>query len=278
MRVQAPAEGRGPPRVGLQPEDDVDTFFAVLAIMLVAAIGLGIQYLWPRPFTVREHQRGLRYRRGKLISEVGAGRYWLRPRVDDIEVHDTRRRQALVAGQEVLTQDRVPIKVSLIAEFTVADVSKAVTSVESFRDALYSRLQLALREAVATRELDAALSERGELGATILAAVSESVADFGLELHSVSVRDFMMAGGLRNAYSDVIQARQQGLAALERARGESAAVRNLANAAQLMEKHPGLMQLRLLQAVETSTGNRIVVALDSASGKSELQAAAAEDA
>jgi hypothetical protein len=64
----------------------------------------------------------------------------------------------------------------------------------------------------------------------------------------------------------VVAAKQQGLAALERARGESAAVRNLANAAQLVEKHPGIMRLRLLQAVESGSGNRIVVTLDSERG------------
>lgn len=71
----------------------------------------------------------------------------------------------------------------------------------------------------------------------------------------------MMAGGLREAYANVLLAKQEGLAALERAGGESAAIRNLANTAELMERHPGLMQLRLLQAVEAGSGNKIVVAL-----------------
>ena len=196
------------------------------------------------------------------MGEVGPGRYWLRPRIDELTVVDIRRRQAVVAGQEVLSADRVPLKISLITEFTVSDVLRAVTGVERFEDVLYGRLQLALREAVSGQDLDSVLEERGELGTTIQGLVQESAAELGIELHSVQVRDFMMAGGLRGAYTEVVEARQQGLAALERARGESAALRSLANAAQLMERHPGIMQLRLLQAVESGTGNRVVIAMD----------------
>lgn len=254
----------------------MDSFFVFgwFALFLVV-LGL-LRYFWPRPHTVHEHQRGVRYRKGHLVTEVGPGRYWLRPRIDDLTVLDTRRRQTVVAGQEVLTSDRVPLKVSLVAEFTVVDVTKALTVVDQFEQALYARIQLALREAVAQRDLDTALSERGELGAGITASVAEAALEFGIELKQVQVRDFMMAGGLRNSYADVIQAKQQGLAALERARGESAAIRNLSNSAQLLEKHPGLMQLRLLQAVESGAGNRIVIALDPERGRATTLDAAAE--
>ena len=241
------------------------------AIALLVAAVAGAWYgriIWPRARIVREHERGLRYHKGRLLGEVGPGRYWIRPRVEELIVLDIRRRQLIVSGQEVLTADRVPLKVSLIAEFTVVDSRRAVTLVESYGDALYGRLQLALREALAARDLDAALAERGELGASIESLVAEPALELGIELHRVQVRDFMMAGGLRDAYANVVLARQQGLAALERARGESAAIRNLANTAELMERHPGLMQLRLLQAVEGSSGHRIVLALDPERGRS----------
>ena len=180
---------------------------------------------------------------------------------------DFRRQQLIVSGQEVLTADRVPLKVSLIAEYSVVNPTMALTEVDEYRSGLYSRLQLALREIVAAKDLDEALAERGEIGTGIHQLVSEGVSGLGLSLRSVHVRDFMMGAGLRGAYSDVIQARQQGLAALERARGESAALRNLANSAELLERHPGIAQLRLLQAVEGSSGHRIVIALDPERGK-----------
>jgi regulator of protease activity HflC (stomatin/prohibitin superfamily) len=241
--------------------------FVVALAGVVAALAV-VRLHWPQFRTVREHERALRYRKGYLLGELGPGRYWLRPRIDEITVVDARRRQVVVPGQEVLTRDRVPLKVSMIAEFTVVSATKALTVVERFEDVLYGRIQLALREAVAQRDLDTALEERGELGSAIRDAVAAPALEFGLEVHQVQVRDFMMAGGLRNSYTEVVEAKQRGLAALERARGESAAARSLANAAQLMEKHPGLMHLRLLQAVETGSGNRIVIALDPERGRS----------
>ena len=240
----------------------MDAVLIVVGLVVAAIVLWAGQYLWPTPRIVREHERALLYRKGHLVAEMKPGRYWLRLRTDELLVVDTRRRQAVVPGQEVLTADRVPLKVSLIAQYSVSSVTKALTEVDKYQEVLYAKIQLALRQAVAERDLDAALAERGDLGQQILDLVSEEIADFGLTLHSVSVRDFMMAGGLKNAYADVIEAKQRGLAALERARGEGAAVRNLANAAQLMENHPGIMQLRLLQAVESGTGNRIVIALD----------------
>jgi regulator of protease activity HflC (stomatin/prohibitin superfamily) len=253
--------------------------FALLIVLIVATVASWIALnSWFRPHIVREYERGVLFRRGKLQKELTPGRYWLRRYSDELVIVDVRRRFAVVAGQEVLTSDRVPLKVSLIADYSVSNATKAVVTVEQYHQALYSRLQLALREAVAGKDLDAALAERGDLGATILGTVRADAPDYGIEVHAVQVRDFMMAANLRTAYADVLLARQQGLAALERARGESAAARNMANAALVMEKHPGIMQLRLLQAIESGTGNRVVIALDSERAKSLAVGEAEADA
>lgn len=251
----------------------------LLGIVLAVAVAVASSlYVWPRPWTVSEFERGLRFRGGRLVGEVGPGRYWLRPRVDELVKLDMRTRQLVVSGQEVLTADHVPIKVSLIAEYRVTDATRAWIEVEAYQATLYGRLQLALRQVVAGKDLDGALAERGEIGQEILGAVGAGAADLGLEVRAVDVRDFMMAGGLRSAYTDVIEARQRGLAALERARGESAALRSLANSAELLERHPGLAHLRLLQAVEAGSGNRIVIALDPDRGRrSTLEVTAEED-
>jgi regulator of protease activity HflC (stomatin/prohibitin superfamily) len=255
----------------------VDVAVLLAALLVAFLVGASLQYFWPRPTIVREYERGLRLSKGRLVAEVGAGRYWLRPRVDEIRTVDTRRTQLVVAGQEVLTADRVPLKVSLLVDYAITDATKALIVVKQYRDALYGLLQIALREAVARKELDTALAERGELGDDILAAVAERSREFGVDLRSVSVRDFMLAGDLRSAYAEVILAKQQGLAALERARGESAALRNLANSAELLERHPGLAQLRLLQAIETGSDNRIVITLDPERGRKASVEVAAEE-
>lgn len=243
-----------------------DYIFVAGLVLAVVLFGL-FQYYRPRRFIVRSEQCGVRYHRGQIVGEVGPGRHWVRPQVDEIEVFDSRRRQMVVSGQEILTLDHAPVKVSLLAEYSIADVLKASTITDSFKEALYARIQIATRDVLATRKLDDALVERIEMGESITDRVRESVVEFGLEVHEVQVRDFMLAANLRHAFADVVVARQQGLAALEKARGETAAIRKLANSAQLMERHPGIMQLRLLQAVENSPGNRVVIALDPERGR-----------
>jgi regulator of protease activity HflC (stomatin/prohibitin superfamily) len=234
----------------------------LLAILAAALVGIAIRYYWPRATIVSEHERGLRFRNGRFIAEVGPGRYWLRPKIDELLPLDVRLRQLIVSGQEVLTADRVPLKVSLLVDFKIVDAPKAHLEVSSYRDALYGKLQLALRAVVADRDLDACLAERGEIADGIADLVREEALGFGVEVVSVATRDFMMGAGLRNAYADVIEAKQRGLAALEKARGESAALRSLANAADLFERHPGLVKLRLLHAAEAGSDNRIVIHLD----------------
>lgn len=245
---------------------DVIALFAG-GLVGILVLGLG-QWFWPTPHTVRHHERALLIHKGAIQREVGPGRYWLRKGLGEVERVDCRRRQVLVQGQEVLTEDRVAIKVSMVAEFTVADVARALTGIDDYQTALYSRLQLALREVVAGRDLDTVLAERGAIGQAVALLAAEAVSVFGLELHEVRVRDFMLAAGLRNAYSDVFEAKQRGLAALERARGESAALRSLANLSDQLEKNPALMQLRWLHAIEAGAKGQIVVSLGSDSGSS----------
>jgi len=255
----------------------MDTIALLIALILVATALLALRRLWPVAHTVREYERGLHFKHGRVIGEVGPGRYWLNPRAEDIQILDLRRRQLIVSGQEVLTADRVPLKLSLIVEFSVADVTKAIREVESYTDAVYSRAQLAVREEAAVRDLDTALADRGELGIALLERLSAPAQTFGLDVHAVHIRDFMMAGGLRNAYADVIQAKQEGLAALERARGEGAAVRSLANTARLIERNPGILKLRVLQAVQQGSGNRIVLSMDAGSVGADVRVEAEAD-
>lgn len=239
----------------------------VLAVvgLALAASAWFIVYLWPVPRIVREYESALHYRKGHLLSRRGPGRYWLRRRVDELILFDMRRQQMIVAGQEVLTQDRVPIKLSVLAEYSVTDVEKAASAAQDYTQHLYGHLQIAVRAVLAMRDLDGALADRGAVGRELKTAIEPVAEGLGIELHDVHVRDYMMGGGLRSAYADVIQARQQGLAALERARGESAALRNLANSAQLLEGHPGLMKLRVLQALEGRPDARIHISLDGSS-------------
>lgn len=115
---------------------------------------------------------------------------------------------------------------------------------------------------MATMELDEALDNRNSIAQAISLALKP---DFmpGLKVLTVEIKDLMLPADLKKVYADVVKARKEGQAALERARGEAATLRNLANTARMMEKNPELLKLRLIQTMESTQGNTYHVALDS---------------
>ena len=129
--------------------------------------------------------------------------------------------------------------------------------------------------ASSTEEL---LEHRNEVGPKLTELVRPRAAEIGLDLHRLDLKDIMFPGDLKRTFAQVVAARREGLAALERARGETAALRNLANAARMMETNPALLQLRLLQQLGASGGNTIVLGLPSSTTPLPLRGDAGEPA
>lgn len=227
----------------------------LFAAMLIAAL-LRSQLA---AVTVFEYERGLRYDRGRFRTVLGPGRYWTLRGRTTIQKVDVRPRTVSVPGQEVLSADGVALKVSLAARYAIVDPVVAINGVEDYQAALYTELQLALRAVIAASPVETLLADRAALGPRILAPVQEAATRLGLALESADVKDLTLPGELKKLFTQVVKARQEGLATLEKARGETAALRNLANAAQLVERSPSLMQLRLLQVVGQQPGNTIVL-------------------
>ncbi len=209
--------------------------------------------------TVLEYQKALRYTRGRFRDVLGPGQYWYVPFFTMIERVDVRPRFVSITGQEVLTADGVTLKVSLAANFEITDPDVAINKVQTYQDALYVELQLALRQIVGSAEIDALLSDRDGMSKRLMELAEAKAAALGLKLISVDLKDIMFPGRLKETFAQVVTARKEGLAALERARGETAALRHLANAARMMDSNPNLMPLRLLQAIEGSSGHTVVL-------------------
>lgn len=229
-----------------------------LGAALLAAVVFAATF---RRITIFEYERGVRYRRGRAAGILGPGVHWILPSVSVIVRVDVRPAFLAVPGQEVLTADGIGLKITIVAKYQVTDPERAVNAVAGYRDALYTQLQLALREIVGAAPVDAVLASRLELGKQLLAIVAPRAAEYGLTVVEAEVKDVMFPGDLKKIFAQVVRARQEGLAALERARGESAALRNLANAAALVEQRPSLLQLRLLQTVGQTTGNTVVLGM-----------------
>ncbi|MFK8185423.1 MAG: slipin family protein [Phormidesmis sp.] len=221
--------------------------------------------------TIFEYERGLKYVKGRFQQVLPPGQYragWF----SNIHIRkvDIRPQYVSVPGQAILTQDGVGLKVSLTAVYEVSDPAVAINRVSDYRQALYLILQNGLREIVGATTLDTLLETQSALNQQLLTNCTTTVTSLGLRLIGVSVKDIMLPGDLKRLYAQVIQARQEGKAQLERARGESAALRSLANAARLAEDNPKLLQLRLLQALENSSGHTISVGISSEDQANQL--------
>ncbi len=237
----------------------VMVLISFLTILAIAAL---------RRVLVYEYERGLFFTRGKYKKELAPGVHWYFKFIHQIQKVDIRTRSVTIPGQEVLSADNVGVRVSLAVKYQVEDPHQAIIGVEDYFQAMYLELQVALRDAIGKVPIDEFLTKRQELGDTLIAQTQEKVSEYGIALESVALKDIMFPGNLKNIFAQVVDARLEGLAALERARGESAALRKLANTAKLLEKKPGLLQLRMLQTVENNPGNTII--LGDISGKGLL--------
>lgn len=235
----------------------------ILAVIVVLLFYIAMRIAKVRlvRVTVYEFQRALRYRKGRFLCVVGPGQYWiLEPRTTVTPV-DMRPCFITLMGQEVLTADGVPLKVSIAANYEMNDPQLAINGQANYAQALYLLLQLAVREVIATSKADELLENRAGFAEKIRALSEPQVQRLGLKLLTADLKDLMISGDLKKSFAQVVKARKESEAALERARGETAALRSLANAARMLQDNPQLVQLRMLQAMGESAGNTLVVGL-----------------
>jgi regulator of protease activity HflC (stomatin/prohibitin superfamily) len=232
----------------------------LIVLVVLSACVIYVRHLFKRT-VIAEYQRGVRYSLGRFDGVLEPGRYWHLAKSVSIRIVDIRPRYVTVPGQELISADGVTMKLSLAAEFEVRDPQKALNDVYDYEEALYVQLQLALRDIVSETDLDAVLAGREEISDKLMALCTEKADALGLGLLAASVKDIMLPGRMREILSQVVNARKEGMAALERARGETAALRKLANAANVFEGNPNLMQLRLLQVLGEKSGNTVVLGM-----------------
>jgi regulator of protease activity HflC (stomatin/prohibitin superfamily) len=233
-----------------------------LALLALVALLVGavLSSLFQRTI-VYDYQRGLRYRDGRFTDLVGPGSHWAFTPTTTIKLVDLRSGVLPLPGQELVTSDGVTIKVSLAVQRRLVDPVIAINEVENYTASTYSILQVALRETLAAMPVDDVLTRRTEIGPEVLRHSQEAVRKIGVELESVDVKDLMLPAATKRLLGQVMDARQRGLAALEKARGETAALRSLANAARMVEASPSLLQLRLLQQLDSTSGNTVLLGM-----------------
>ena len=213
-------------------------------------------------FTIEPRHCALRYRHGTLEQVLPAGRH-RRLRGQRLVVLDLRERLTQVAPQEVLTSDGVSIRVSAVVRWAVGDPVTFTEVSEDPAATVYLAAQVALRDALATSTAEDLVRRGAALPTSrITAATVEVARRVGVEVAEVVVKDVIVPAELRAAAAELATARRRGEAQLEAARAETAALRSLANGAKLLDAHPALARLRLVQAAPP--GTRIVLGVPDA--------------
>ena len=202
--------------------------------------------------TVEESKIGLLFIDNRLVSTLSPGTYayWIMGMAVRLEQMDLRTQPLEIAGQEILTKDRVSIRVNISAQFRVVDAVKAKTAVKDFNEYLYRALQFAVRQSLGRKTLDEILAEKVDVEPAVADGVRTAMAAIGLEVVTIALKDIVLPGEMREILNQVVAAEKQAQANLIRRREETAATRSLLNTARLMEENPILVRLKELETLE----------------------------
>jgi regulator of protease activity HflC (stomatin/prohibitin superfamily) len=195
---------------------------------------------------------GLLYVNGQLIKRLASGQhaFWQFNHTVELKTFDCRTQMLEVSGQEILSKDRVSLRINLSASIKVHDAELAARSVDKVDDFVYKTLQLALREAVGTKSLDDILLDKLYVNETVKELIVERLSDIGISLLSVGVKDIILPGEMKAILNQVVEAQKAAEANVIKRREETSATRSLHNTAKVIENNPTLMRLKELEALE----------------------------
>jgi len=207
--------------------------------------------------TVEAGHAGVLFLDGAHAATLGPGRYAFWKNIAQIKLVPVDLRETMldVAGQEIMTADKVTLRMNAVVTYRVADARQAVSVVDDVRQALYREAQLALRAVIGARELDQFLTDKDAVARELEEIVRRRVAALGLELISVGIRDVILPGEMKDLMNKVTEAKKAAEANLIVRREETAAMRSQVNTAKLLEGNPTLMRLRELEVLEKVASN-----------------------
>ena len=186
----------------------------------------------------------------QALLPPGLTAYWKINHLVEAEVVDTRLQVLEVSGQEILTKDKVNLRINLAANWRYSDVLLAFSQLTTPIDHLYRELQFALREAVGTRTLDELLEDKQVIDDVVSEQVKSRMLPFGMEIASLGVKDIVLPGDMKNILAQLVEAEKSAQANVIRRREETAATRSLLNTAKVMENNPVALRLKELETLE----------------------------
>ncbi|MGN6754073.1 MAG: slipin family protein [Intrasporangium sp.] len=221
---------------------------AIIALVVILAI-LGVTAASASVRILREYERGVVFRLGRLIELKEPGLTLLIPVVDRMVRVDLRVVTLNIPPQDVITRDNVPVRVTAVAYFRVIDANRAIVDVENFAAATNQIAQTSLRAVLGKADLDALLSERERLNEDLQQVIDQQTEPWGVKVLIVEIKDVDVPAGMQRAIARQAEAERERRAKVINAEGEFQASAQLTNAADVMSRNPAALQLRYLQTL-----------------------------
>ncbi len=213
-----------------------------LALIVLLVFGAAVRVL-------REYERGVIFRLGRLIAQKGPGLILLIPFIDRIVKVDLRTVTLNIPPQEVITRDNVPASVNAVAYFRVIDPRKAIVEVENYLLATSQISQTALRSVLGKAEFDQLLSERERLNEELQKIIDESTEPWGVKVTAIEIKDVEIPEQMQRAIARQAEAERERRAKIINSEGEYQAAQKLTDAADIISTNPASLQLRYLQTL-----------------------------
>ncbi len=228
-----------------------------IVLIVVVVVALAVAALAAASVRVlREYERGVVFRLGRVVELKGPGVALLVPGVDRMVRVSLRTVTLRIPPQEVITRDNVPVRVAAVAYFRVIDPTNSVVEIEDFRAATLQIAQTTLRSVLGKAELDALLSERERLNESLQQIIDEQTEPWGIKVTIVEIKDVEIPDSMQHALARQAEAERNRRAKVINAEGEFQAADRLADAADVIRPNPVTIQLRYLQALSDISANQ----------------------
>ncbi len=231
------------------------TALAVGLLVVLAAAAL----LLASSRVLREYQRGVVFRLGRLRPLAGPGLVFLLPMLDRLIRVDLRTVTLTIPPQEVITRDNVPARVNAVAYFRVVDSARAITEVEAYPVATSQIAQTTLRSVLGRADLDTLLSERDELNDSLRRIIDEQTEPWGIKVTTVEIKDVEIPEAMQRAMARGAEAERERRAKIISAEGEFQASQKLLEASEVLSRNPAAMQLRYQQTLVELGGEKSTI-------------------
>ena len=220
-----------------------------MSITIIAIVGLVALFFMNAIRIVREYERGVIFRLGRLVGAKGPGLFLIIPIVDKMVKITLRLVTLDVPPQEVITKDNVTATVNAVLFFRVVDPSAAVVNVENYIEATRQIAMTTLRSILGGVELDQLLSERENINLKLQAIIDEQTDPWGIKVKTVEIKDVKIPGDMQRAIARQAEAERERRAKIINAEGELQAASKLSEAAAIIAENPAALQLRYLQSL-----------------------------